>query len=214
MKRILLFDIDRTLLDTDKMSFLLTSALSKILGEKNLNKINSIKREYIESLKRDREFTPDEFCRRLSLEFNFDTMTLLDVFYGDKYAYIYKESVFPETIQVLDKLKDNYRFGIYSEGNYKFQNRKFDALNKYRHFDKNFIFIVGAKDNQETLEKIPSRSLIVDDKEIVCEFLFKHGIKVIWLNKKDSRKSEKFTTVYNLLELSTILENSVNLSGF
>ena len=101
-------------------------------------------------------------------------------------THIYNVNVYKETLEVLEKLKDKYRLGIYSEGTKKFQNHKFKSLGLNKYFDKDLIFIV-------------------DDKETICEFLTKNEIRAIWLNRKDNRKSDKCETIYSLFELPVIL---------
>ncbi|KKP39430.1 MAG: hypothetical protein UR29_C0007G0081 [Candidatus Woesebacteria bacterium GW2011_GWC2_33_12] len=120
-------------------------------------------------------------------------------------THIYNVNVYKETLEVLEKLKDKYRLGIYSEGTKKFQNHKFKSLGLNKYFDKDLIFIVDAKDTKEVLEKIPKDAIIVDDKETICEFLTKNEIRAIWLNRKDNRKSDKCETIYSLFELPVIL---------
>lgn len=201
-KGILLFDIDRTIFDTDLMSKLIEVEINRILGGEKINEIRRVRQDYLASLKRDREFSPDEFCRRLSKRFeNSNIKSLLEIFYGKKFRYIYKDCVYSEFFEVYKRMKIKFRFGIYSEGNLKFQIHKFRSMQIGKYLDSNLVFIVPAKDDIETLKKIPKRALIVDDKKIICEILSKNGFRSIWLNRKDKIKSKKFDTIHSLLEL-------------
>lgn len=200
-KDILLFDIDRTIFDTDKMSAFLSEKLGDILGRGNIAEINQIKRNYISSLERDREFTPDELCRRLAKRFKASGADLIKVFYGRNFKHIYKDCVFPEFFELYKKLKSKFRFGVYSEGTLRFQTHKFRSMQITKYLDKNLIFIVPVKDNPQTMKKISKEAIIVDDKEIICEALIKSGFHPVWLNKKDGRESIKFETIHSLLEL-------------
>lgn len=111
----------------------------------------------------------------------------------------------PETFDVFEKLKGSYRLGIYSEGTKKFQNYKFDALEIIHLLDDDLIFIVDLKTNPEAVSKIPKNSIVVDDKESVCDCLTNSGVKAIWLNKKDNQVSSKFQTIHSLTDLTKIL---------
>lgn len=159
--KIILFDIDRTIFDTDKMSKMFNDLMLQILNYPNNDEFQKTKEEYLKSLNRDREFEPENFCKNLANKFNKNRyQNLVDVIFAPKYAYIYKESVYKETFPVLEELKTRYRLGIYSEGTEKFQNHKFNSLSLNKYFDKDLIFIVDAKDNKETLEKLPKGQLL------------------------------------------------------
>ncbi len=200
-KGVLLFDIDRTIFDTDKMSAFLSEKLGDILGRQNITEINRIKQDYIGSLERDREFTPDEFCRRLAKKFGVLDRGLLKVFYGSEFNYIYQECVFSEFFELYKELENKFNFGVYSEGTLKFQMHKFKSMQIGKYLKKDLIFVLPVKDNAKTLKLVPKEAVIVDDKEIVCEVLNKNGFHAIWLNKKDGRESVKFDTIHSLLEL-------------
>jgi len=202
-KGIILFDIDKTIFDTDKMVKAFDGKMMSILGVSDFDYLKQAKEEYKKSLANERYFVPERFCETLCERFNFDNQeALTDVFYGRNHAYIYKESVFPETYIVLDKLKDRFRFGIFSEGTAKFQNNKFRSMGLNKYFDENLIFIVEAKDTKEVIKKIPKSAVVVDDKESICELLVKNKIKTVWLNKTDSRVNPNFETIHSLLDLS------------
>lgn len=205
-KGTILFDIDRTLLDTDKASSLHEEAVLKVLGTSDLEKIKSIKLNYRNTLSNEREYKAEDFLKILADELKFDRINdLMDVYYSEKYAFTYANAVFPEVIPVLDALSVNYNLGIYSEGANKFQNNKFRSMNISKYFDEEIIFIVPAKDTLEVIKKIPKGSIVIDDKERICEFLTSNGIEAIWLNNKGDRKSDNFKTIFSLLELPAIL---------
>lgn len=141
-------------------------------------------------------------CKKLNLS-NFNS--LLNIYYGDEYKYIYKNSIFKETEPILESLKTRFNLGIYSEGTDKFQNHKFQKMGISKYFDPNLIFIVSAKDTPEVVSKLPRGAIVVDDKEKICEFLTKNNIKAIWLNKIDDRESDRFKTIHNLSDLPDYL---------
>jgi FMN phosphatase YigB (HAD superfamily) len=205
-KQILLFDIDRTLLDTEKMSDWRNEVVLKILNTEDLDKIKSVKADYRTTLKNERDYIPDEYLKTLNTELRFkDLKKLLSAYYGKEFDYIYEESVFSEVKTVLGQLNGKFRLGIFSEGTHKFQNHKFRAMNLNEYFDDDLIFINDAKDTPEVVSKIPKGAIVVDDKENICDFLFANRVKCIWLNKKDDRINDKYPTIHNLLELPKIL---------
>lgn len=157
-------------------------------------------------MKNDREYDPEIILKLIAQEFKFSHIQkLLDVYFGKEYEHLYSGSVYPETFEIIEKLKDKFTFGIYSEGTSKFQNHKFRSMGISKYFEESLIFIVGAKDTSDVVSKLPKEAIIVDDKERICEFLTKNGIKAIWLNKSDGRESKKFTTIHKLLDLKEIL---------
>lgn len=198
-KGIILFDIDRTIFDTDGEVKGFNEAILKVLKHSDLKSL--------EVLNKSRNFSPEDYVKELCAKFNFnDQEKLLEIFYGEKYKYIYKNNVFPETRIILDKLKAGYRLGIYSEGTAIFQNHKFKSLGLDSYFDKDLVFIFDAKDTKDATQKIPRSAIIVDDKERICEFLTENSIRAIWLNRKDDRINPNFQTSHSLLELSEKVE--------
>lgn len=203
VKKIILFDIDRTIFDTDKLLNLQYENISKIV---NTHNVGDLKKFWESTLSGARHVTSEERIKLICSKFNIkNPKPLSDVYYDKEYTYIYSDSVYPETHAVLDKLKDSFIFGIYSEGTKKYQNHKFKNMGIVQYFDPNLVFIVDAKNTPEVVKKLPKDAVVVDDKESICEFLTKNGIKAIWLNKKDDRVSKNFETIHNLLELPSTL---------
>lgn len=201
-KGIILFDIDRTIFDTNKFSEALGIALWKVIKKVSLEEIQKAKHEFISSLNADREFDPEIFIKFLCDKFDFKNQKLLlDVFYGSENRHWFTDFIFPETFEIFKELEDEFRFGVYSEGTKEFQNYKFNSMKISNYLDKDLIFILGHKTNPEAVSKIPEGSIIVDDKESVCKYLTDNGIKAIWLNIKDDRVGLNFPTIHNLLEL-------------
>lgn len=205
-KGILLFDIDRTILDTTRLSGLFESGLEKVIKNVSSEEVKKAKNDYSSSLSDKIEFDPDNLAEFLCKKFHSDDKDkILELYYGPENKNWYKDSVFPESYQVFEKLKNKYRLGVYSEGTKRFQNYKFNSMGISDLLDKNLIFIFDHKTNSEALSKIPKEAIIVDDKESVCEYLTDNGFRAIWLNKKDDRKSDKFKTIHQLIELPLIL---------
>ncbi len=205
-QKIILFDIDKTLLDTEKMSAMRNEIVLKILKTTDTGKMQSVKDDYRATLENEREYVPEDYIKLLSDRFNFKNIQpLLDAYYGKESSYAYEDAVFLETKIVLNKLKNKFRLGIFSEGTEKFQKHKFKSMNLNKYFDKDLIFIFDAKDTMEVINRLPKSAIVVDDKESICNFLHKGGVKCIWLNKKDDGVNDNFRTIHDLLELPEIL---------
>ena len=202
-KGILLFDIDRTLFDTDKLLKFQFETISRIL---NIQDIKKFERFWESTLSGKRHITSIERIDLICSEFNIkNSEPLLNVYYGKEYKHIYKDSVYPEVVLVLNKLKSKFRFGIFSEGIEKYQKNKFASMGLIEFFDSQLIIIVSIQTKKEIVTKIPKGAIVVDDKLAICEFLTKNGVKAIWLNRKDSSVNPNFSTIHSLTELPEIL---------
>ncbi len=205
-KGIILFDIDRTIFDTNKLSVLLESGISKVIKKASVEEVRDAKKEFVSSLSADREFDPENLITFLCQKFDFyDRGSLMDVYYSTENKFWYKDLVFPEVYEIIKKLKSKYRLGVYSEGTKRFQNYKFNSMGISNLLDKDLIYIFEHKTNPESIFKIPKEAIIIDDKESVCEYLADNGFKPIWLNNKDDGDSNKFTTIHSLTELPKLL---------
>lgn len=205
-KGIILFDIDKTIFNTESMSKEIDRKIIELLHHPDHKLILEAKSQYKNTLTNERYFVPEDYIKILCKKINFNNKkSLEDIFYAKKYAYIYKENVYEETFEIIDKLKNSYQLGIFSEGTSRFQNNKFYSMNLDKFFNKDLIFIVNEKDTKEAIDKIPKNAIVVDDKETICQFLTDNGIRAIWLNRKDNRKSDSFKTIHSLLELLSIL---------
>ena len=107
-KKIILFDIDRTIFDTDKPSMTRNEVILNILNNPPRDEFNSVKEEYKSTLKNEREYVPEDYIKMLCKKYNFKNVNaLLDTYYGEKYNILYKNSVYPEFFSVVEKLKMN-----------------------------------------------------------------------------------------------------------
>ncbi len=204
-KGIILFDIDRTILDTGKMINMFDSLILDILDNPNYDDFKNTEASYFRTLTNERYFNVTDYAKFMSNRFKSGVGdSIVKIFYSDEHRHIYKDCVFNESIELLDKLGD-WNLGIYSEGTNEFQKNKFNSMDIDKYFDKDLVFIVDAKDTKEVIDRFPQESIIIDDKETICQFLTDNGIRAIWINRKDERKSDKFETIYSLLELPAIL---------
>jgi FMN phosphatase YigB (HAD superfamily) len=205
MNKVILFDIDYTLFNNDRFVELKDNQIIEIIGIKDVNKYKSILPKYLDSLNNHREFNPSDFLDLVCNEFCYkNKKTLEELTYNS--SILYKSSLFGDVVKSLKSLSKDYALGIFSEANdIKFQKHKLNSLGIGKYFDKDLIFIIDAKDTKEVIDKLPKKCVIVDDKESICNFLTENGIRAIWLNRKDGRKSEKYQTIFSLLELPELL---------
>lgn len=203
-KGIILFDIDRTLFDTDKLNRETNKKIADLL-DVDEDVLFSVKKKYTDALESRRKFDPENYIKVLRKKFNYKTPKLLeDVYYGKE--NIYENCVYSEVYKVLDNLSAKYSLGIFSEGTKRYQNHKFISSGLKNYFEPDLIFIFDAKDEDKVLLKIPKEAVIVDDKESICTFLTKKGFKAIWLNKNDDKESPDFPTIHKLLGLRDIIK--------
>lgn len=210
MNRSILFDIDRTLFDTGCLIREIDQGILRVLEKTNRKKLDEASKEYMETLKRDREFEPEEFVKYISKKLKVkNPNSLVDVFYGKN--NIYRSCLYPDTTFVLSELSKSNHLGIYSEGTLKFQTHKFNSMEIQKFIDKNLIFIFQEKDSIDSLRKLPKDAIVVDDKKIIVEKLFEFGISVIWINRKNKEVHPVIPTIFNLKQLldSKLTKNAI-----
>lgn len=201
-----MFDIDRTIFDTDGPSIIRNQAILKLLGNLQIEEFNRVKSDYKLTLMNEREYIPEDYIKMLCDKYDFEDIdALIDTYYGNEFNILYKNSVYPDFFDVAEKLVQQFRLGIYSEGYKRFRENRLYAMNIDKYIDSDLVFMFDEKDNIEAINKIPEGSIVIDDKETICQFLTDNGIRAIWINRKDDRKSDNFETIYSLLELPAIL---------
>ena len=201
--KIILFDIDRTMFDTDKFYAWFKQGLLSVLGEKKGKELKKAMLTYQNSRKRNKGFDPEDFLKHVIKETGFKkNEALINVFYGKD--PIYEKCLYPETVSVLQVMSKDYELGVYSEGIKRFQNHKFKSLHTSKYFNKDYIFIFQEKDSPTSINKLPIKSIIIDDKRVVVDHLNKKGFKVVWINRKSKEKHPTVPTIYNLKELLTM----------
>lgn len=192
---IVLFDIDNTLIDTKKLSFLAYTDIAKQTG-KSFEEISKLKDEYKDSLEFNTDFYPDRLMDFLVKKIG----QPIDNPFDKKEIYV--ESLFEETIELLTKLKQTKRLGIYSEGFTDYQTRKLEFSGIIDFFDKDLIFIKRRKLDNDSLNVIPYGAILIDDNPKVVEKMKKNErIKPFWINRKTDEKMEGIRTIRKLNEL-------------
>ncbi|MFA5532127.1 MAG: HAD family hydrolase [Candidatus Shapirobacteria bacterium] len=199
-EKIILFDIDDTLVDTHPMAKSFYQKIANTIGV-SLEEIVEAKEKYKTTLEKYSDYHPNELMEFIHKVFKIDENKKTNPFVEEKH---YRESLFPETRNVLEKLSKKYRLGIFSEGFEDYQSNKISALTDL--LDKNLIFILRRKIEESSLNKLPKGSIIIDDRiEVVEKLRDFGGFQVFWLNRKnDHKKIAGVKTINSLSELITI----------
>lgn len=198
IKPLILFDWDDTLFSKVEYKKRLRSNLARIC-EVSEEIIFEVEEKYFNNLEKTDDFRIDTFVQ--SFEEKFGKKIELEDFNSDKLG-IYSQALFPEAISVLDKLKNKFNLGIYSQGFIALQKMKIKLSGVEDFFDEKFVFIDRDKLNPEFLTKLPDGAIIVDDKKEVVEKLKTlNRFNVIWINRINDEKIQGIKTIKNLLEI-------------
>jgi len=199
MAQIIVFDIDRTLYNTDKFHDIYTEKFTKDLDispEKLSDSVSAYKR----SLKKSTDFLPKHFLRFLSRSLNI-SLNQLEKYYlsPDNFTH----SIYPDVIPALKKLSKHCSLGVFSEGYISFQKLKISSIRNY--FNPGLIFILRRKTFPVNIRKIPSGSTVVDDNPEIINQLTKYpNLHPVWLNRKDDSSHPSAPTIHSLIDLPSI----------
>lgn len=196
--KIILFDIDRTLLDTDQLIHLIPNMISEI-SSINIDEVNKLTEKYINSL--DAIFFFD-FVEMLN------TFELSDeVYRGIIDQYENNTELYPKFADVISSLEQckgiGMRIGIFSEGTPNFQHNKLKNLNVDKYIDDDLVFIAQTKRTKNFLDSLPAGCTIVDDNSEVIDVLAEDGrfniIHIVRESSKYPKSSYKNIKVINSL---------------
>jgi phosphoglycolate phosphatase-like HAD superfamily hydrolase len=201
-KKIILFDWDDTLFSKTKYKKNLRSNLARICEVSEV-KIFEFEEQYFNRLVKSDDFKIENFVS--SFEQKFSKKIDLEDFSTNKLG-IYSQAFFPEIIEVLEKMKNKYVLGIYSQGFESLQKIKIKYSGIEKYFNKNLIFIDRDKTSQNFIKNLPIKSIIIDDKKEVIETLKKlrPDLKLIWINRLNDEKIET-SQIRTIKELNDLL---------
>lgn len=199
MRGLIVFDIDGVLFDPEKFGKLIRAKFVKILkiSEEELIRANA---DYYSKLSERTDFDPREITAYLSERFGKDVASLDRVFWEEE--DLYQDSLYAETREALEKLRNQKTLGIFSQGNEDLQNRKLDAGNLRQYFSPDYIFIMRRKLSDEAIELLPREATFVDNKHDVV-VAFQKFVDVIWINRKSDESDSQIKTIHSLNELIT-----------
>lgn len=200
-KKIILFDIDDTLIDVHPMAKNFYQKIADTIGS-SLEEIVKAKEEYKNTLEKYSDYHPNELMEFIHRIFKVDEEKKTNPFIEEKY---YRDALFPEVKSVFGRLKKDYLLGIFSEGFDDYQGRKISPLIDL--LDKDQIFISRRKLDNSFLEKLPKGAIIIDDRKEVVEKLRDFGgFKVFWLDRKNEQeKIDGITKIKDLIELEKLI---------
>ena len=202
-KPIILFDIDHTLIDTNKLRKQISAALISAIGT-NKNLFADAENRYIKSLNHPHDFAPSDYIKQLSQRFGAEKEVLNDIFFNR--SELYEKSLYSEVKPTLSFLSKKAHLGIFSEGGKKFQTAKIALSGIKVYFDKKLIFIHKRKKSPEALKLLPPKSIIIDDNwEIIETLIEKAPIKAVWINRKDFTKHSQAPTITNLSQVRNLI---------
>lgn len=194
-KPVILFDIDHTLFDTDKLRNLSNKAILKILKIKN-NKIDLFILVENEAVRKDKVFKPSTFSEMVAKHFKKEKKTKeITKVFTDK--SIFKACLYPNTVSILKRLSHQFRLGIFSKGHEPFQRFKTEASKELSALlDKNLIFIYRNKKKYipNLLKRFKDNGLIIvdDSQETIRSFLkLNPKILAIWIKRRKKYSADK-----------------------
>lgn len=200
-KKIILFDIDKTLLNP----FLSLKDFENEVQNEFKKKINILEAydEYIQKLDSSTDFYPKDFLEFISKKIEVSFKELERKFYNSE---IWESYVYKDVIDTLNRVKSNFELGIFSEGFKSFQGRKLKMSKLNTFFKKDLLFISRRKLNSYFLEKLPKGSIIIDDnKEVVEKLRDLNRFEVFWLNRIDDQKIDGVETIKSLKDLEKLI---------
>lgn len=197
-KKIILFDWDDTLFSKKIYKNNLIVNLARICGISE-DEAKRVDEEYFDNLSKSGDFEIGNYLKYFEDKFGKEIET--EDFKSDRLK-IYSGALFPETIEVLEKLKDKFTLGIFSQGFESLQKIKIKYSGIEKFFDQNFIFISRDKTQADFIKKLPNGAIIMDDKKEVLEKLKEvERFEVIWVNRKTDEKIDGVRMIKNLYDL-------------
>lgn len=203
-KKIILFDWDDTLFSKKLYKGNLLSNLARIC-EISEEEATAADNEYFNNLIKPGDFKTEDYLSFFKKRFNKKINS--EDFNTDKLG-IYSKALFTETIEFLEKMKNDYTLGIYSQGFESLQRLKIKFSGIRNYFDEDLIFISRDKIQIEFVAKLPTGVIVVDDKKEVIIRLSetRPDLELVWINRVDQEKlkTSQIKTIKSLDELLTI----------
>lgn len=154
------FDIDNTLFDTKCLvrQFVLPAFAEKT-GWSQAD-LQTLIKDYQASLPRATAFDPDVLLEKMATATNQSVAQLTELFFTPAF---YQGSLFPETLEVLEKVVGVFPSFLYSEAVEKWQEKKIELSGIGEFFEQKNRIVTIDKLAPEILAKIQPESVIIDD---------------------------------------------------
>lgn len=197
MNQTILFDIDRTLIDTDKLIKATNWAMADRFG-RSIEETVKVVDDYVKSLNYKNDYYPKDLAIFISNKWKLEPKEVLRTYWNKT---LFSESIFEDTEKVLNNLKRDCLLGIFSEGYRDFQSFKLEANGINGYFRPEITYIKRRKMNDNFVNNWGEVTVIDDDLGVV-DFLVKFKkVEVVWINRKDKTKHPKVRTIFSLEEL-------------
>lgn len=207
---IILFDIDRTLLNTDKLKDKIQNERLPELFGVAAQQLEPITNKYLSSLNSTVEFSPRAYAKLLADKFDKDKQkAALDIFLNNPVDF--QAALFPEVIPTLKKLHQKYYLGIFSEGNLESQKAKLKQSGIEKFLDPNLTFIFPTKADKlnfvwNKVKNYHCSVFIVDDSEKHIAEIAKIRFIPI-LIQRDKKRQRGYFSIQKLSELPFVIQN-------
>jgi len=201
LSKIILFDLDYTLIDTDLLRELTNLKICQAINLPNA-RIKKATKSFSFFLKKSIRFSPQKYARFMALELNQPKLEnqILKVF---SLKSLYQKSLYPQTLPILKKLNARYRLGIYSEGVKEFQMAKLKLSGIINYLDRNLVFIYSDKTGKagKLVKKFSEIFFVDDNPKHIKDIALTGGNRPIWLKRGPKARTEKkmnFPTISSL----------------
>lgn len=201
---ILLFDIDYTLIDTSRLKKIASGEVAHLLGISNEG-AEKLYEDFVKTLKSSIEFSPEKYAQFLEHYFADATVEkVISGIFGE--PAVYQQATYPNTIQVLEKLRQTHRLGIFSEGVKDYQMNKLTLSGIINYLEKDLIFIYPDKTGKvvELVKKLGEIYFVDDSPKHIKDIAETFGAHPIWLKrgpKAQTSGSLNCPTILSLKEL-------------
>ena len=207
MKEVILFDVDRTLIDTTKFKEKIKLKISQLLNIP-IEDFLKIEQGYVKKGEGFTDFIPQEYIKFLSNKFGFDESKISKAFFDDEN---FKDILYNDVLDCLKSLSEHYTLGIFSESFKDFQMLKLHKTGLLSYFNQDLVFIFNRKLTEDSLKILPENCFIIDDNlPVICALEETKRFKPVWLNRKkvENTGTENFKTVFDLVGFEKLLGNS------
>lgn len=197
--KILLFDIDYTLFDTDIFR---STSLREIALRCNLDgkRVREFYAEYRKGDQNPAGINMKHFAEQIGKEFNLSPTSLFSIVMDTQ--KLYRDSLYSDVIKILTILSKEYPLGVFSQGYREFQENKLKQCGIISYFKKEYIFIFPDKTLSSVLSSLPENAVIIEDKLSVVQKINPPLIAI----QMDRSNTQKYSpSVASLAELPALL---------
>ncbi|PIY79128.1 MAG: hypothetical protein COY81_04410 [Candidatus Pacebacteria bacterium CG_4_10_14_0_8_um_filter_43_12] len=195
------FDIDKTLVDTQKLLQNCRQSLVQIgVLPENFDRAA---KAYLGHLTSRTEYNPDDFIATVA--FYQPEIEMTDISAAFWLAQNFAEALFPEVLTVLTQLSAHFTLGIFSQGNKDWQRKKLRKTGLAEFFSSDHLIIADYKLSPEIVTLLEENAIVIDDKSEVIQFLKTDGptgLKPIQIDRQaTSSNAQKIASLSALLPL-------------